>query len=398
MLNRILIRPGDPTDPTRDILVEGSKDAPLALSPSDDAPAVRVSDELEAHFLWQEAGDFFSIFALKDAGTKPEGDAAQALAQARAMLIVLPASQAKSPAAQKPWQDEYPQAIIMPLPKGENLFQAHQKGVDLRSWLIEALPPLLAREAGGGLVMDLPPEGEAPKRSPVGQLTLPPLDVKGLVDSFIKDINAFMDKKMAPIKAFQKEAEQKAAQKILSVGGDPQDFFAAAKQPGPASMLEGSRIGVAKIEKERAKLKAAGLLHPDLDRQLTEAAAKIDAAGKQGQALMTEGQAKIEAAKKNRPGIKGHEKNRRDPGGRQGQTGRGRGGSGQAQKTDPRRSVGRPRPWSKPGRGQSVRSGFIRSRPPGNRPDRSQLPEDEFRRQQPGPGRSDQGHGQQSRL
>ena len=298
VLNRILIRPGDPTDPTRDILVEGSKDAPLALSPSDDAPAVRVSDELEAHFLWQEAGDFFSIFALKDAGTKPEGDAAQALAQARAMLIVLPASQAKSPAAQKPWQDEYPQAIIMPLPKGENLFQAHQKGVDLRSWLIEALPPLLAREAGGGLVMDLPPEGEAPKRSPVGQLTLPPLDVKGLVDSFIKDINAFMDKKMAPIKAFQKEAEQKAAQKILSVGGDPQDFFAAAKQPGPASMLEGSRIGVAKIEKERAKLKAAGLLHPDLDRQLTEAAAKIDAAGKQGQALMTEGQAKIEAAKK----------------------------------------------------------------------------------------------------
>ncbi|MBF0530537.1 MAG: hypothetical protein HQK55_14980, partial [Deltaproteobacteria bacterium] len=45
VLNRLLIRPGNPLDPTGDILVQGSADTPLALVLDDLAPAVRVRDE-----------------------------------------------------------------------------------------------------------------------------------------------------------------------------------------------------------------------------------------------------------------------------------------------------------------------------------------------------------------
>ncbi|MBF0530536.1 MAG: hypothetical protein HQK55_14975, partial [Deltaproteobacteria bacterium] len=248
--------------------------------------------------LWQEAGDFFSIYSLKDPGTKPQGEAAKSLETAQAMIVILPASQATTTAFIEPWLEKHPTAIILPLPKGENLFEAHKAGVDLRAWLIDALPPELKIGAQDGLALKLPPEGEAPGEDAAPKLTIPPMDIKGMVDSFIKDINGFIDAKMAPLKAMQKEVEGKALKKILAAGRDPGMFSAAAQNPPILSAGEASQAGLAKMAKERAKLQAAGLLTPELDRQFADAAGKIKEAGAQGDALMKDGQAKLAAARK----------------------------------------------------------------------------------------------------
>ena len=145
-LKRIIIRPLEYPDVAAEIAVEGSDEAPLCLLSHEGAPVVIAPDDLSAWRVEEEIGDLCSVLSMKDPGGASDDPAATALDQAAGVLVIVPASKAESDAHWAPWADAFENAARLVIPDAETVFEAWQAGVDLRRWILEALPPEMARE------------------------------------------------------------------------------------------------------------------------------------------------------------------------------------------------------------------------------------------------------------
>jgi uncharacterized protein YjbI with pentapeptide repeats len=297
-LNRILIRHGDYADSNSDVLVEDSDETPLFLPSADPegAPVIRVADELEARLVEQEIGDTCSVVVLKNPEEKPDKDAAKNIGDAPVFLIVLPEKQEKSEIEWEPWEKTYPNARKLPLHGGNTVFESRKHGTDIRKWIMDALPSDFAQKHQIEPVM--PEPGKPPEKSPMAGLTIPALDIKGMVDKLTTEIRAFHQPKIDETMAMKKEMEGKARDTILKAGKDPDAVLSAAKNQSGRFFSEAGDEMAKKITEERERLRATGLLTPEIESKMNASAAEVAQMGRDGAKQHQEGMAKIAAGKK----------------------------------------------------------------------------------------------------
>ncbi|MEW5723552.1 MAG: DUF2169 domain-containing protein [Thermodesulfobacteriota bacterium] len=295
-LNRILVRPGPWEEQERDFLVPGSDETPLALLAEVGAPVVRVSTELEALLLDQEAGDACSVIALETPQEKPGDQAAAALKAASLFLVVLPEKPAGPEDRIEAWTKLHPQARPVVLPQGRNLFEAAQAGADPRSLILEALPEETRRKHQVEPL--LPEPGQPPAGSPLAGLALPLPDIKGLVEKLMQEIRDGLAPRFDKVKALQQQAEDQARKALSQAGLDPDAHFAALKNRPKKSLAEMGDDLARQINEQQEQLRAKGLLTSEAEQKMSAAAATVQKMGREGDARLKAGLAQLDAGRK----------------------------------------------------------------------------------------------------
>jgi len=296
-LNRILIRPGDYSPAGEDILVKGSDEVPLVLhTVTDGSPSfIRVTEELEALLVEQEAGDACSVIALSAPGEKPDKDAEQALKDAPVFLIVLP----KGPEAEKEWaswQGAYPNAQKLALPEGNTVFEAREKGTDIRQWILDALPPEGAEEDDAE--PEISKKDKAPGKSLMAGLASSLMGLEAMIQGHVKEMMGIHQKTFDGLMAEKKEMEGQAREHILKAGKDPDKILSAAEKQPKESFSEMGDDMAKKIAEQREKIRATGQLTPEIEKKMNEEAAHVAKLGRKSDAIYKDGMARLEAAKK----------------------------------------------------------------------------------------------------
>lgn len=295
-LNRINIRPADFSRADKDILVKGSDETPLALLAEDGAPFVCVADEMAARLVEQEIGDACSVIVLKDPSQKPDKDTATFIESAPVFLVVLPTDRAESKAEWEPWEKAFPNAQKLILLAGNNIFEAREKGTDIRSWIMEALPPEFVREHQ--IEPGIPASGETPDKSPMAGLVLPSLNVKGMIKKLTDEIKAFHQPKFDALLAMKQEMGDQARDALVQAGKDPEAVLSVAKNQPRQSFSELGKELSGKITESRDKIRAEGHLTPEIEKKMNDAAAQASRMGQESEQRYQAGMAKIEAGKK----------------------------------------------------------------------------------------------------
>ncbi|MBU2549040.1 MAG: DUF2169 domain-containing protein [Proteobacteria bacterium] len=294
-LKRIAIRPGDYDTDRDEVLVEGSDQGPLALLIDDGAPVIRAGDDLSAWLVEQEIGDLCSVVALKAPGDQADENTARSIEACSAFLVLLPASQAKSKDVEEAWLGAFPNAQMLPLPEGENVFEAQRKGVDIREWLIEALPPEMARAHKFESIVPLP--GQSPGEFKLPALPLSAAAIKGLVDKAIEDVNAAFKPETDQLLAMSAEIEQHVRDSAVKIGLDPDEALAQAKNQPVKSFAEHAEDTARGLAERREALKAPNFLPPGVEDKMKESEAKIRRMGQEAEARWQAGQAELAAGR-----------------------------------------------------------------------------------------------------
>ncbi|MEI6314746.1 MAG: DUF2169 domain-containing protein, partial [Syntrophus sp. (in: bacteria)] len=265
VLNRILIFPGyqqkdggwqKDGDLAGCELVDGSDKTPLLFIAEDGAPVVVVSDELQALLLEQEIGDACSVIVLARPDEKPskDGDAqikktTQAGAtHASPLLIVMPEKAAPGAKDWEAWKKAYPDCLPYALPKGDNLFAAHRMGVDIRAWIMEALPEAFRKRHK--IAPSLPEPGKHPTAEDL-TVPIPAIDVRAIVDKSSKEIRGYLDGKTGDVVA--KQAQMKAdlltrvGDTLKKAGFDPDEVLNASPSPKPNAIAAAGDTMTAKL-------------------------------------------------------------------------------------------------------------------------------------------------------
>jgi len=122
-------------------VVPGSSMGTMVLEPQSRAFAV-VESELDAVTIAAQAGDICGAIALGSASTKPDVAATEILRGAVRVLNALDFDQAGLDATRW-WDKEFPDSKRWPVPKGKDIGEAFQQGVDIKAWIMAGLPPVL---------------------------------------------------------------------------------------------------------------------------------------------------------------------------------------------------------------------------------------------------------------
>ena len=304
VLNRVLVLsgwPGEALRAARAVLVPGSDQSPLFLpAATEGAPVIRVASELEALLMEQEVGDACAVMALEALPASLPEPAEQALKSALSVLVVMPAAEAGREDTAGPWRHAWPTASILVLPAGETVFEARAAGVDLRRWVLEALPADWAR--AHDLERALPAPGEAPDGDALAALAVPPFDIKGVIEQTIGEIRAFHQPAFDALLAKKGEALEQAKAALASLGPEAGEVKAAAGQMPPLSFGEAAKTIAGQIARQRDRCRELGALSPEQDRQFESAIYQAQSMGEvledrygAAMARLQGGQAEMEA-------------------------------------------------------------------------------------------------------
>lgn len=312
VLNRVLSIEGEPAKGTPS-LVPGSDESPLflpsatlidlpAMPAADGAPVVCVSDELQALFLEQEVGDCCSIIAMGSPAETPDDEAAEALKSAQAFLVVQPEAWETNADLKTQWPDWAglsPKANAIELEKGATLFEAREKGIDIRQWVLDHLPSEYAGEHASGLV---PLEGGKPPDKDFLKGFKPEFpDIKGLAAGLFGEMKEAMEAKFAPIKGERDSALAKLkemAAKHAKHGLDPEKISLDPPGGPKQSFTDMGNQVAAKIRQHASKLADRKLLSPELAKKMETEASKAESMGAKADAKQAAMLEKLAAKKK----------------------------------------------------------------------------------------------------
>ncbi len=282
--------------PQEAVLMEGSEETPrvlLAAAADDDTPWVVVTTELEALLMEQEAGDACSIIALKDAGDKPPKDAEKAIKNARVILVVFPEHGMSDAEVQK-WQHVYPNSRGIELPKGKDVLDAGRKQVDLRRWIMGALPPDFARKHA--IEPELPEPGKPVEKKPFSGFSISLPDIHALVSSLTDETKAALQPQVDMANAIQKEMTDQAKGILGKLNMDAEKVLSPS-QP-QKSITQVAKEMADQVAVQREKIRAQGVLSEEAEAKMNAAARKIIQMGKEAEIRYQEGMAKLAAAQK----------------------------------------------------------------------------------------------------
>ncbi|RJR33218.1 MAG: hypothetical protein C4576_28405, partial [Desulfobacteraceae bacterium] len=298
-LVRILIRPGEWQDPSGDVLIEGSIDTPLFLpAPEEDAPIIRVSNELEAMLVEQEIGDACAVIVLGDPGKKPGREAAACIGKALAFLVIMSKDQSLREKPIEEWQKSCPAATALSLPVGTTVFESRRKGTDIRRWIMDALP--LEFRDRHRIEPVLPEPGKPPTQSPLAGLALKfpgPGEFKNIVSGIMADAKALHQPKFDALLSEQKKAEAQIRKTLEGIGDPDSPGKRVAEQSGRSYTEMGDAISK-QLHQDMDRLRDQGLLTSEAEGEMKAAAEEASRMGRDADIRYTEGMARIESGKR----------------------------------------------------------------------------------------------------
>ena len=294
-LTRILIRPPELVSPGRDQLVSGSVETPSAiLTDQENAPVLLVTDELEALLVDQEVGDACSVVVLKHPSEKPDDQTAKALESALTVLIALPADPESIEKSWPPWEKAWPRARPLPLPFRQSILEARKEGLDVRKWVLDALPPDYARSQRTEIA--LPKPGQPPDKSILEGLKFDFPDIKGLINEAIAEANAFYQPQKDALLAKQEEVLGQVKDVLIKAGRDPERVLAEVND-SPTISEVGQKL-TRTLEQRRNRLRELGCLDPKTESKLNDASREIDQFVQDKTRQYQDGMAEIDAGMK----------------------------------------------------------------------------------------------------
>ena len=310
-LTGLLIRPWTPAHGDRpaslaradnDVSAPGSDAQPLflpsatlidlpALPAQESAPLIRVGDPFQALLLEQELGDFCSIIAMTDATATPGKKAAEQLQKAQPAIIVLPVATDKDSAMPR-WKAVMPAAVPLTLKYGASVFEDVAQGEDIRSRILELLPP----EDAAKHTISLSQPGAKKTSGKGSSMRLPFPDLGAIIPGLIAEIRAVYQAKFDPLKADTQLQQDKALAKAKEVAGrtpglNPDDI--QMHPPGERSPLsqKAKDIGTG-VRQHIAQLKANNLLSPEKEQELNAQAGLADSMAARAETLESKQAAK----------------------------------------------------------------------------------------------------------
>ncbi|HNV68257.1 MAG TPA: DNA polymerase [Candidatus Ozemobacteraceae bacterium] len=143
-LSAIKIRAMGSKCSTRFHMVRGSLATPLVAHSRAEVVFI-VESELDAILLSQEAGDLASFVAMGSAANKPDDDLDRLIRAATLVFVALDNDEAGMNASKSNWVTRYPNTRRWAIPDeyGKDPTEARARGLDLRAWVLAALPDLL---------------------------------------------------------------------------------------------------------------------------------------------------------------------------------------------------------------------------------------------------------------
>jgi len=297
-LTRLVIRPSHYSDTRNDILVEGSDAPPLFMAASvmeEDTPCVGVSDDLEAMLVEQEAGDACCVVSLKAASDKPGKDTAGIIERAKVFLIVLTGNEEKRESEWREWSKTYGNAQKLLLPGYGNILEAAKSGFDIRTWIMKALPKDFAEKHA--IEPAFPEPGKAPSKPPFKPFAIPQLDIKRLVSGLTGEIKASVQPQVDAAMTMKNEMEKKSKAALLRFGKDEGVIAASVAEQSKKSISEVGDHIVGSLMKTKGKLKTLGVLAPDKEKQIDDAAAQARQMAHEAEARYREGMTQLDSAR-----------------------------------------------------------------------------------------------------
>ncbi|MHB8110836.1 MAG: pentapeptide repeat-containing protein, partial [Syntrophorhabdaceae bacterium] len=249
-----------------DSLVDGSADQALAAGTQEGKPFVCVKDPLEAIFLNQELAGYCASVAMKDPTVKTGKDLAQALKKAPQLLVI------SYPEQEKPeigtWKTICPDAQFLRLPRGKDLFEAKNAGVDIWQWIYDAL-----RGGLRPLPETKPREVDVSEPGAVASL-VPTINVESINEKIKDDLKSMVQPKLDLMEAKDKEAQALLAAKLEKKGHNLDELL---KRPNPNPIPPGANPYAAakdmyaeRFTETRRIAKEKGLLSPAVENKLSE--------------------------------------------------------------------------------------------------------------------------------
>jgi len=184
LIHRIRIRrpAGDLRTPKdiRYYMLPGSGNDLLWINSEKQAHVV-VESELDAMMVASKAGALVGVGALGSASNKPGASVFYHLKKAHRILVSLDYDGAGIK-SWRWWENEFDQARMWPVPVGKDPGEAFEAGVDIRTWVIQGLPP--------SMTIDLHPDGYKPPAGlyPMQELQYLlqryPVSIRAEIDSF----------------------------------------------------------------------------------------------------------------------------------------------------------------------------------------------------------------------
>jgi uncharacterized protein YjbI with pentapeptide repeats len=263
--------PGDLMTAERDVCAPGSDRTPLFLPAStlidlpgmpaaESAPVVRVADDFQALYLEQEVGDFCSVVSLPDPDRKPDDETAKRLETAAPAVIILPAS-ADPDKETEAWRKLMPSAAPLKLVHGGSVFLDAAKGEDIRSRVLQLLPPETAAEHDTSI--DLPEAGKPPSPDFMKNFKLPIPDLSAVVPGVISEVRAAHEAPLNEIRNRAMEDLRKTAAKSRGrIKPEDLDFKTPEQSSSPAEKV---RDMAKQIRKSAAGIKDRGRSTPEME-------------------------------------------------------------------------------------------------------------------------------------
>lgn len=290
-LVKIICRPDNLLNPSKDTVIKGSVDTPMILGSLDAALLVICMGEVDGLLVRQEAGSLCSVVVLRTPDQKMPDDLKAVLDERPYLPMAWNAGDVDPDSSEwKKWGDVFPNAFRLNLPEGDTPVQAFKAGHDLAGWIREALKDLPD--------VDLPPEEEkaSPEDIKPGAMVFPKLDIKGMMDGYKKDARALAAGAKDEAAAEQKAAMAQAKDAVKDLGLDPEDIMNPAKHADDADPLDPSAL-LSALSGERKRLSEMNQLTPDLDKKIKDAEELAGKMSAYGSSRQQEADAKIAAAK-----------------------------------------------------------------------------------------------------
>lgn len=137
----------------------GSGHEVMGFNPGRQAFVV-VEAELDAMMVTRHAGSVAGVVGLGSSAIKPGASVYYILKKALRILVALDYDKAGQ-AAWKWWKETFPNARFWPVPVGKDPGEAYEKGVDIKVWIMEGLPPAMTLDVNYGYQI---PEGVYPMK------------------------------------------------------------------------------------------------------------------------------------------------------------------------------------------------------------------------------------------
>jgi len=299
VLTGLAVRPGTPGEweqSEETVRVPGSDETPLYLPPPP-GPAppvvVRAADDFQALLLEQEVGDAFGVIALARPEEQPGEEAGQAIQDAPVFVVALPEKSAE--VEKTGWRGAFPNALVLELPRGRTAFAARAAGLDLRKWILDALPAEMAEPHR--LEVALPEPGQPPGRSFAAGFRLPIPDIQALVKSMLTEVRAHFQPVIDTAMAENNQAIGKLEEVLRGVGQDPEKVLGTPGTVKPVSLADSGAAMAGQLTAQRDRLQSLGVLAPEQEQRLTGAAARILRMSQDGEAQYRDGLARIAEGK-----------------------------------------------------------------------------------------------------